>query len=162
VRDAPGVLGEVFIGAGVEASGQGRQRNNWRWWGGSMVVGYGERKWEWQRWLMEGKGGIGGSALPGVGERRESLVGASRGGDGRWGAFNGFRYGRQRDSGCRFRGGGEATWTARLLGWGAWHGGAPTCGGQPRWVAAVLSQEEDDGADGPKSDQAAEKIENYF
>jgi hypothetical protein len=36
------------------------------------VVGYGERKWERQRRLMEGKGGIGGSALPGVGERRKS------------------------------------------------------------------------------------------
>jgi hypothetical protein len=51
-----------------------------------MVVGYRERKWEWQRQMMEGKGGIGGSALPGVRERRQSRVGASRGGGDRWAA----------------------------------------------------------------------------
>jgi hypothetical protein len=33
VRSSLGVLGEAFIGAGVEWSGQGRQRNGWRWWG---------------------------------------------------------------------------------------------------------------------------------
>jgi hypothetical protein len=41
------------------------------------------------------------------------------------------------------------TWTAQLLGWGARRGDASAYGGQPRWVAAALSQEEDDGADGP-------------
>jgi hypothetical protein len=46
VRDALGVIGEAFIGVGVEGSGQGRWRNGWRWWGASMVVGYGERKRE--------------------------------------------------------------------------------------------------------------------
>jgi hypothetical protein len=50
--------------------------------GASMEVGYGQRKRGWQRRLMEGKGGIGGSALPGIGERRESRVGASHGGGG--------------------------------------------------------------------------------
>jgi hypothetical protein len=33
---------------------------------------------------MEGKGGIGGSALPGNGEWCESRVGASRGDGGQW------------------------------------------------------------------------------
>jgi hypothetical protein len=51
--------------------------------GASMEVGYGERKRERQRRFMEGKRGIGGSALPGVGEQRESRVRASRGGGGR-------------------------------------------------------------------------------
>jgi hypothetical protein len=72
VRDTPGVLGEAFIGDEVEGSGRRRQRNGWRWWGASMVVGCGERKRERQCRLMEGKGGIGGSALPSVGEQHES------------------------------------------------------------------------------------------
>jgi hypothetical protein len=33
---------------------------------------------------MEGKGGIGSSALPGIGERHERRVGASHGGGGQW------------------------------------------------------------------------------
>jgi hypothetical protein len=51
--------------------------------------------------------------------------------------------------GCRFRGGREEMWTARLLGWGAWRGGTSAYGRRPRWVAAALSREEDDEAGGP-------------
>jgi hypothetical protein len=38
VRSSPGVLGEAFIGAGVEGSGRRTQRNGWRWWGASMAL----------------------------------------------------------------------------------------------------------------------------
>jgi hypothetical protein len=51
--------------------------------------------------------------------------------------------------GCRFGGGGEATRTAWLLGWGTRHGGRSASGEQPRWVVAALSREVDDGAGGP-------------
>jgi hypothetical protein len=50
---------------------------------------------------------------------------------------------------CRFGGGGEATQTTWLLRWGTRRGGASASGAQPRWVATVLSQEEDDRAGGP-------------
>jgi hypothetical protein len=50
--------------------------------------------------------------------------------------------------GSRFGGGGEATWIARLLRWGAQRGGTSACGEQPRWVAAALNREEDDMAGG--------------
>jgi hypothetical protein len=49
---------------------------------------------------------------------------------------------------CRFSGGEEAAWTAWLLRSGTRCGGASTSGRQPRWVAATLSREEDDGAGG--------------
>jgi hypothetical protein len=55
--------------------------------------------------------------------------------------------------GCRFGGGGEVTQTTQLLRWGTWCGGASTGGRQPRWVAAALRREEDDGAGGPVNSQ---------
>jgi hypothetical protein len=74
-------------------------------------------------------------------------------GGGRW-TFNetdGFKAIRREGEavGWRFGGGGEATWTTQLLGWGARRGGTSACGGRPRWVVAVLSREKDDGVRGP-------------
>jgi hypothetical protein len=37
VQDASRVLEEAFIGAEVEGSSRGRQRDDWRWWGASMA-----------------------------------------------------------------------------------------------------------------------------
>jgi hypothetical protein len=102
---------------------------------------------------MEGKGiGWSGDSATRVEEDRQRLNTEEHGG-GEW-TFNendGFKAIRREGEavGCQFGGGGEATWTTRLLGWGARCGSTSACGGRPLWVAAVLSREEEEGVGGP-------------
>jgi hypothetical protein len=66
---------------------------------------------------MEGKGGIGGSALPGIGERRESRVRASCRGGSRWATSMDFVMG------------GDETWGAGSVGEERRHGLLGSSGG---------------------------------